>query len=91
MKEAEKGRKTKNKFSNISLTTLGWEMALPIFGGALLGFHLDKTLMTNYILTFVFLIAGIMVGYYNLIKLIQLELLRTKSTKNYHERNRSQL
>lgn len=81
MIEKTNGVKKNNNFRNISLTTLGWEMALPIFGGALMGFHLDKVLNTHYILTLVLLIAGIFTGYYNLIKLIELEILRTKAAK----------
>ena len=87
MKEETKDRINQKEFKNISLTTLGWELALPIFGGTLLGFHLDKMLELNYLLTFVLLIAGILVGYYNLVKLIQLEILRTKAAKKRQKRN----
>ena len=63
---------------NLSLTTLGWELALPIFGGALLGYYLDRSLNTQYALTVILLIVGIFFGYYNLVKLIDLEILRNK-------------
>jgi len=72
---------------NISLTTLGWELALPIFGGALLGYYLDKSLNIQYALTLIMLISGILMGYYNLIKLIDLEILRTKAA-NKRKKNR---
>ena len=87
MKEETRDSYNQKEFKNISLTTLGWELALPIFGGTLLGFHLDKMLELNYLLTFVLLIAGILVGYYNLVKLIQLEILRTKAAKKRQKRN----
>ncbi len=90
MIEEHMGNKKESKFRNISLTTLGWELALPIFGGALIGFHLDKALNTNYILTFVSIIAGIFMGYYNLIKLIELEMLRTKAAKKHRRKKESE-
>jgi F0F1-type ATP synthase assembly protein I len=74
------------KYKNISLTTLGWDLAVPIFGAALLGYYLDKTFFTNDALTVILIIAGIFIGYYNLVKLIQLELLRTKVLKKRQRR-----
>ena len=67
---------------DISLTTFGWEIALPIFGGVLFGYHLDQSLPSNYTYTLVFLIVGIVMGYYNLYKLIQLEIFRLKVAKH---------
>lgn len=85
-----KAKNTKNqpqvKYKNISLTTLGWELALPIFGAALLGYTLDKFFITNCALTLVLIIAGIFIGYYNLVKIIQLEMLRTKALKERQRR-----
>ena len=81
MKEEIGSQKKKIIVNNVSLTTLGWELALPIFGGALLGYYLDKSLNTNHLLTLVLLLAGIFMGYYNLIKLIELEMLRTKAAQ----------
>ena len=51
--------------------TIGWEIALPIFGGVLLGQLLDRLLQTTYIFTIGLLFAGIAMGYYNLARLIQ--------------------
>ena len=68
-----------SSFKNLSLTTLGWELALPIFGGALSGYYLDNALRTQYALTILLLVVGIFFGYYNLIKLIDLEILRSKA------------
>ena len=73
----------------IGLTTLGWEIAVPIFGGILLGYQLDRYLGLNYIFTISFLIFGIMIGYYNIYKRIELEVLRTKAAKqNIHQQQK---
>lgn len=88
MKKSDKKRlNSLSSHKNISLTTLGWELALPIFGGALFGYYLDKTLNIQYALTVILLITGIFMGYYNLIKLIDLEILRTKAA-NLRQKNR---
>ena len=63
---------------DISLTTLGLELALPIFGGVLFGFYLDQIMPTKYLHTMVFLLIGLVVGYYNIYKLIQLEMYRLR-------------
>ncbi len=65
----------------ISLTSLGWEMAIPIFVGVLIGSRLDIWFNTTYTFTIVLLILGIMIAYYNLYRHIELEMLRTKSAK----------
>ena len=87
MNHDNKKENKKVRLRNITLTTLGWELALPIFGGVLIGFHLDNFFDTNYALTFGLLIIGIITGYYNLIKLIELEMLRTKAAKKCHKIN----
>ena len=81
MKNVIDSQNKKTMVRNISLTTLGWELALPIFGGALLGYYLDKSLNTNHLLTLILLLAGIIIGYYDLIRLIELEMLRTKAAQ----------
>ena len=65
----------------ISLTTLGWEMAIPIFVGVFVGSRFDRWFNTNYTFTIILLILGIMIAYYNLYRHIELEMLRTKSAK----------
>jgi F0F1-type ATP synthase assembly protein I len=50
--------------------SLGWELAIPIFGGVLLGQFLDRLLGTTHIFTLGLLLLGIGSGYYNLIKAI---------------------
>ncbi len=51
--------------------TLGSDLAVPIFGGVLLGHFLDHRLGTNYVLTVGLLLLGIAVGYYNVVRAIQ--------------------
>lgn len=52
-------------------TSLGWDLALPIFGGVLTGYLLDRALSTKYIFTLGFLLLGIGTGFYNVIRAIQ--------------------
>lgn len=66
----------KNTLKGIGLTSLGWEIAIPIFGGVILGYHLDRLLNTTYIFTLSLLFLGIAIGYYNIYKRIEFEMLR---------------
>jgi predicted F0F1-ATPase subunit len=52
-------------------TTLGWDLAIPIFGGVLIGYFLDQWLATGHIFTLGLLTAGIFAGYYNLWRTIR--------------------
>jgi len=52
-------------------TSLGWDLALPIFGGALLGHLLDRRLDTSYAFTLGLLVLGIFTGFYNVMRSIQ--------------------
>ncbi len=52
-------------------TSLGWDLALPIFGGVLVGHLLDRTLNTTYVFTLGFLLFGVATGFYNVIRSIQ--------------------
>lgn len=81
MKEQLKVNNNKPWHYGMSLTTLGWELAVPIFGGLLIGYKLDQYLNTRYILTISLLVLGIAIGYYSLYKYIELELLRNRSIK----------
>ncbi len=45
---------------------LGWELAVPIFGGVLLGHYLDQQFETGYTFTLGLLVAGIFVGLHNI-------------------------
>lgn len=50
--------------------SLGWDLAVPIFGGVLLGYFLDRWLGTRYMFTIGLLVLGIGIGYYNLFRFI---------------------
>jgi len=81
-KTSETVKNKSKKYKNFSLTSLGWELALPIFGGVFIGYQLDQILVkSRYFFTISFLVFGIVVGYYNLYKLIDLEMLRNKKEK----------
>jgi F0F1-type ATP synthase assembly protein I len=51
--------------------SLGWDLAIPIFGGVLLGQFIDQKIGTDYIFTVGLLFFGISVSYYNLWKFVQ--------------------
>ena len=55
----------------LAATSLGWDLALPIFGGVLLGHLLDRWLDTRYIFTLGLLVLGIFTGFYNVVRSIQ--------------------
>jgi F0F1-type ATP synthase assembly protein I len=55
----------------MAATSLGWDLALPIFGGALLGHLADRRLDTGYGLTLGLLVLGIFTGFYNVARSIQ--------------------
>lgn len=46
-------------------TSLGWDLALPIFLGVLLGHYLDRWLETGYVFTVGLLFLGAASGFYN--------------------------
>jgi F0F1-type ATP synthase assembly protein I len=52
-------------------TSLGWDLALPIFGGVLIGYLLDRALTTTYVFTLGLLLLGIVTGFYNVTRSIQ--------------------
>jgi F0F1-type ATP synthase assembly protein I len=49
----------------VRATSLGWELAVPIFIGVLVGHFLDVYFETGYIFTVSFLFAGAFSGLYN--------------------------
>ena len=51
--------------------SLGWDLAVPIFGGVLLGHFLDRLLGTRPTFTIGLLVMGIAIGYYNIARFIQ--------------------
>lgn len=76
--EEKKEKKKSKLLKGIGLTALGWEIALPIFGGVILGHYLDRLLQTTYMFTLSLLSLGIFIGYYNIYKRIEVEMLRKK-------------
>lgn len=58
--------------------TLGWNLAIPIFGGVLIGYLLDKGLGTLPIFTIGCMLLGIAAGFYNYFRTVN--RLETKDT-----------
>jgi len=52
------------------LLTIGWDLAVPIVGGVLLGHFLDQRLGAEYMFTLGLLALGVVIGYFNLSRLI---------------------
>ncbi len=76
MSNREKIKKKSNWHHDIPLTSLGWQLAIPIVGGAFLGYQLDQSFPNQFAFTLIFTVLGIFVGYYNIYKIIELETLR---------------
>ena len=62
--------------NTLAATSLGWDLALPIFGGVLLGHLLDRRLGTGYVFTLGLLVLGIFTGFYNVARAIRREIAR---------------
>jgi len=54
----------------MGVLTIGWDLAIPIVGGVLIGHALDRWLSTGYTFTLGLLVLGVMGAYYNLLRLI---------------------
>lgn len=83
MEIKEKTKKRINWNRDIPLTSLGWQLALPIVGGAFLGYQLDHSYRNQFTFTLIFALLGIVIGYYNIYKIIELEWLRTEAAKRH--------
>lgn len=70
-------------------TSLGWELAIPIFAGAYLGHLLDKA--TDSAITYMLILTfiGIGIGYYNLMRHIEFEVLLLKIQKKHQKEHRN--
>jgi F0F1-type ATP synthase assembly protein I len=55
----------------LGATSLGWDLAVPIFGGVLLGHFLDRWLETGYVFTLGLLLLGVVTGFYNVFRAVQ--------------------
>jgi len=73
---------TEDKRHIFSYLSLGWEFAIPIFLGVVIGYYLDQLLNTKYLLRITFLICGIAGGYLNLFRTIQRMNKKTPDKKN---------
>ena len=78
MGNEQKSKQVIIKGIGIGLISLGWEIAIPIFGGVLIGYYLDKLFNTSYVFKLSLLGHGIFIGYYNIYKRINFEMLRKK-------------
>jgi hypothetical protein len=55
----------------LSSSSIGWEISLPIVGGALLGQVIDRLSGTSYVFTISLLFFGALSGFYNLVRAVQ--------------------
>ena len=63
--------------------SLGWELAIPIFGGVLLGYYADRWLGTKPFLTLGLLLLGAATGIYNVIRFaLRLEARERRTEEN---------
>lgn len=67
-------------------TSLGWDLAVPIFGGAVLGYFLDRRFHTGPVVTIGLLFLGVMVGFYNVGRQIQHEIARDRFRAEQEQR-----
>lgn len=79
------GASKKSLIRDFAKTSLGWELAIPIFAGAYFGHLLDKA--TNSTITFMLTLTfiGIGVGYYNLVRHIEFEMLSLRIQKKHQK------
>lgn len=73
----------------LQATTLGWDLALPIFAGVLIGHVLDRRLDTGLTFTLGLLVFGVFVGYYNLWRFIQ-KISKNKQPKPEKEKGETE-
>lgn len=81
MAEKKQNNNRSSLIKDVNLTSLGWELALPIFGGALAGYLLDRTFAASPRFVLGLTVLGIIIGYYSLYRHIELEHLRLKVAK----------
>ena len=67
----------------LASSSIGWEIALPIAGGALFGQLMDRALNTTVIFTLVFLFLGVASGAYNLFRHVQRISAQRTATKGH--------
>ncbi len=69
----------------LGVLSIGWDLALPIVGGVLLGHFLDQWLGSGYTFTLGLLVLGVMIGYFNLSRLIHRLNQQDKKRKELEE------
>ncbi len=72
---------------SLAATSLGWDLAVPIFGGVLLGHFLDRRLDTAYVFTLGLLVLGIGTGFYNVARAIRRLIERDRQRVEQEETN----
>ncbi|MBG0787027.1 MAG: AtpZ/AtpI family protein [Anaerolineaceae bacterium] len=89
-KDDDPGTKKSSLIRDFAKTSLGWELAIPIFAGAYLGHLIDKA--TNLSITFMLILTfiGIGVGYYNLVRHIEFEMLILRIQKKHQKEQSNQ-
>ena len=65
----------------LASSSIGWEIALPIIGGAFLGQVIDRALNTTILFTILLLLLGVASGTYNLFRHVQRINARKTVTK----------
>lgn len=71
-KQKEKEKEERKFFGGLNFATeMGFMIAIPIAGGALLGSYLDNKFHTTPKLTLSFLFAGIFLAFYNVFRMIK--------------------
>ena len=68
-------------------SSLGWEIAIPIVGGPVLGHFLDRKFGTGIDLTLIFMVLGIMAGAYFMLRYIEYEQALLSEDEEEEEEN----
>lgn len=69
----------------LGAASLGWDLAVPIFGGVLLGHVVDRWLETGYVFTLGLLLLGVVTGFYNVFRAVQRLEVRERSLAEQEE------
>ncbi len=83
----QNSRKYQTQFSGRDLraSSIGWEIALPIVGGPVLGYFVDRQFETGVTFTIVFLVIGLIFSAISLVRFIQYEFTIMEKEKKEKE------
>ena len=81
------GASKRSLIRDFAKTSLGWELAIPIFAGAYLGHLIDKATSSSITFMLIMTFLGIGVGYYNLVRHIEFEMLLLRIQKKHQREN----